>query len=71
MTRVFPRTRPLLAASIFDIPLQVRRAALILLVTLAATIRATSTGHAQTLTVLHNFDLGDAGGLPYAGVTMD
>ena len=34
-------------------------------------ILAAARGQAQTLTVLHNFDLGTDGGAPFAGVTLD
>ena len=41
------------------------------MVVLGLLMLATAMASAQTFTVLHNFDLGADGGVPYAGVTLD
>ena len=58
------------AASIFANSLRTRTAVLVSLVTLAGVLTMASTGHAQTLTVLHTFS-GPDGANPIAGLTID
>jgi hypothetical protein len=58
------------AASIFDIKLPARTAALVSLAILATVLTTVPTGQAQTFTVLHTFS-GSDGDLPFAGLTMD
>ncbi len=58
------------AASIFDINLGARTAALVCLAILATVLTIVPTGQAQTLTVLHAFS-GLDGDLPFAGLTLD
>jgi uncharacterized repeat protein (TIGR03803 family) len=59
-----------MAASIFDIGLRARAAAVALLIVFASVLTI-STAHAQTLTVLHSFTGGGDGREPIAGVTRD
>ena len=58
------------AASIFDIPLRPRTAALASLIFLAVFL-ATLAAHAQTYRVLHGFSGGGDGGDPLTGLTLD
>ncbi len=59
-----------IAASIFDINLRARPAALVSLAILAA-ILASPTAQAQTFTVLHTFTGAQDGGQPFAGLARD
>lgn len=60
-----------MAASIFDISLRARMAALTALAILAAILTIVPAGNAQTFTVLHNFTGGLDGANPHTGLTMD
>src|SRR5271169_295774 len=59
-----------IAASIFDINLRARPAALVSLAILAA-ILMIPTAQAQTFTVLHTFTGAQDGGQPFAGLARD
>lgn len=62
--------QPIAAASVFDIRLQVRIAALIFLTVLATFLVIAPAAQAQTYSVLHYFTGGADGGAPIAGLTM-
>ena len=60
-----------IAASIFNVTLQARIAALIPVAVLTAVLTTVPTAQAQTYTILHNFTNGSDGSFPQSGVTLD